>query len=186
MPLSAPAKRRHLHTRDIVLRGYARDDGLIDIEAHLKDARTEAELQDDGCVREAGDPVHDMWLRLTITPDRLIVASEAAMDATPYAICPGAAVNFDRLAGLRIEGGFIRRAMERVGGTDGCTHLRELLQQVGTVAFQTLYALGQMDEDAGAAEGRRPMLLNSCHAWSESGPLVQRRHPAWFTGVEAQ
>ena len=40
MPLSAPAPRKLEHLRDIQLRGYVREDGLVDIEAHLTDTKT--------------------------------------------------------------------------------------------------------------------------------------------------
>jgi hypothetical protein len=181
MPLSAAAPRQHLHTRDITVCGYHRDDGLVDIEAHMTDTKTHDGTHDDGSLRPAGEPLHDMWLRMTLTPDREIIACEAAMDATPYRICPGVAPNFSALAGLRIEGGFIRRAMERVGGAAGCTHLRELLQQMGTVAFQTLYSLGTARDDPDFIAGRRPPLLNSCYAWGETGAMIQQRFPAWYT-----
>ena len=179
MPLSAAAPRTHLHNRDITLRGYLRDDGLIDIEAHLTDTKTHDEPRSSGPVRHAGEPVHDMWLRMTITTAREITACEAAMDSTPYGICPGAAPNFAALAGLTIEGGFIKKAMEKVGGACGCTHLRELLQQVGTVAVQTLYSIGKMNDEPHHLAGRRPPLLNSCYAWDAAGPLVAQRYPDW-------
>ena len=71
-----------------------------------------------------------MWLRLTLDETMTIVASEAATDHAPYAVCPSAAPSFASLAGLRIKPGFLREATHRVGGTVGCTHLRELLQQM--------------------------------------------------------
>ena len=40
--------------------------------------------------------------------------------------------------GCKIGPGFLKAAAARVGGTHGCTHLRELLQQMGTTAFQTI------------------------------------------------
>ena len=51
---------------------------------------------------------------------------------TPYAICSSVAPSFTRLAGLQIKPGFLKEAAKRVGGTLGCTHLRELLQQMAT------------------------------------------------------
>jgi hypothetical protein len=179
MPLSPPAPRRHLHTRQIELRGYLRDDGNIDVEAHLTDTRTYPHPRQDGSQRDAGAPLHDMWMRLTIAPNREILACEAAMHATPFAICPGVAPNFARLAGLRIEGGFLKRAMERVGGGEGCTHLRELLQQIGTVFVQTLYSIGKISDAPRDPGQGPPPLLNSCYAWSDSGPIVAERFPAW-------
>jgi hypothetical protein len=47
--LTTPQARTPLHTREISFNGYARDDGLWDIEGHLKDTKshlftTEVEL----------------------------------------------------------------------------------------------------------------------------------------------
>ena len=40
MPLSAPAARERLHTRQIECHGYRRADGLFDIEGHSTDTKT--------------------------------------------------------------------------------------------------------------------------------------------------
>ena len=101
MPLSPPQERELLHSRDIVLRGYRRADGLYDIEAQLTDTKSYGSANRDRGYIEAGEPIHGMWLRLTVDEERHIVACEAASDHTPYAICPTAAPNFSRLAGLQ-------------------------------------------------------------------------------------
>jgi hypothetical protein len=117
MPLSPPPERELLHSRDIVLRGYRRADGRYDIEAHLTDTKTYGSANRDRGYIHAGEPIHGMWLRLTVDEERRIVACEASSDHTPYAICPAAAPNFARLAGLQIKPGFLKEAARRVGGT---------------------------------------------------------------------
>ena len=97
-----------------------------------------------------------MWLRLTVDDERRIVACEAASDHTPYAICPAAAPNFARLAGLQIKPGFLKEAARRVGGTLGCTHLRELLQQMATTAYQTIDPARAKREADAAGEADTP------------------------------
>jgi hypothetical protein len=131
MPLTQPQDRELLHSRDIVLRGYRRADGLYDIEAQLTDTKTYGSANHDRGYIQAGEPIHGMWLRLTVDEGRRIVACEAASDHTPYTICPAAAPNFARLAGLQIRPGFLREAAKRIGGTLGCTHLRELPRRWG-------------------------------------------------------
>jgi hypothetical protein len=131
MPLSEPQERELLHLRDIALRGYRRSDGLFDIEAHLIDTKSSGFSSEDRGFVAAGEPLHGMWMRMTVDEDLTIVACEASTDFGPYAICPGAAPNFARLAGLSVKRGFLRAAAERVGGVEGCTHLRELLQLGG-------------------------------------------------------
>src|SRR5208337_2953744 len=138
MPLTEAAARDLLHTRDIQIRGYRRADGLYDIEAQLADAKSYGFVNQDRGYVDAGEKLHGMWLRLTLNETMTIVASEAATDYAPYAVCPSAAPAFARLTGLRIKPGFLREATHRVGGVAGCTHLRELLQQMATTAFQTI------------------------------------------------
>jgi hypothetical protein len=202
MPLSQPADRDLLHARDIVLRGYRRTDGLYDIEAQLTDTKSHGSASHDRGYIAAGEPIHGMWLRLTLDETRCIVACEAASDHTPYTVCPAAAPNFARLAGLRIKPGFLREAAKRVGGTVGCTHLRELLQQVATTAYQTIdserarreaAAVGEVDApgsdrpDVRIAEkmGGPPAILNTCIAYGSDSPVVQRRWPQLYTGPGA-
>jgi hypothetical protein len=133
----------------------------------------------------------------------VIQACEAATDFGPFATCAGGAANFHRLAGLKIGRGFSRQVNERVGGVEGCTHLREMLQQMATVAFQTLYPARmrrQAEDTARAAEARdrsggephdatvaagfggAPALLNTCHAYRDDGPVVKRRWPEYYSG----
>src|ERR1035437_1823566 len=138
MPLSPPVPREPSHTRAIVINGYRRSDGLFDIEAQLTDTKSYGFTNEDRGYIASGVPLHGMWMRMTVAEDMTVVACEAASDHTPYAICPTAAPNFARLAGLRITRGFLREANMRIGGTHGCTHLRELLQQMATTAFQTI------------------------------------------------
>ncbi|MDD2877471.1 MAG: DUF2889 domain-containing protein [Acidiphilium sp.] len=184
MPLSQPDSRELLHLRDITIRGYLRTDGMLDIEAHLVDTKTYGFGNHDRGRINAGEALHGMWLRLTVDQGLAVRRAEAAMDDTPYAICPGVAPNFARLEGLTIGRGFLRGAMERVGGTQGCTHLRELLQQVATVAIQTRFGVQahQAARDGGIIEDSAeisPALLNTCHAYDENGPLVRAmRHGA--------
>jgi hypothetical protein len=186
--LSPAAPRELLHLRDIALRGYARADGLFDIEAHLTDTKTYGFPNEDRGGRiEAGEPLHEMRIRLTVDADMMITACEAATLHGPHTMCPNITPNFARLAGLRIGPGFIRAAKERVGGVQGCTHLVELLQPLGTVAFQTLYAVRVKRAKAaqGKGEGRPPALLNTCHAYATDSKVVARRWPQFYTGGAA-
>ena len=179
MPLSEPEPRELLHLRDIALRGYRRADGLFDIDAHLTDRKTRGFPNEDRGYVAAGEPLHGMWMRMTLDEDLTIVACEADTEFGPYSICPAAAPNFARLAGLSIKRGFLRAAAERVGGTQGCTHLRELLQQMATVAIQTLYAVRSSKEEE---HPEKPSILNTCMAYATDSPVVKRRWPHLYSG----
>jgi len=180
MPLSPAVAREDLHERTITLRGYRREDGLFDVEGHLTDRKPyELTVEERGRLAP-GEPIHDMWMRMTINEDMIIVACEAVTDNGPFRICPDAAPNFASLAGLSIKAGFLKAASERIGGVHGCTHLREMLQQMGTVAFQSLYAV-RMARPA-QAPTKPPPIINSCYAYASDGEPVRRRWPQFYTG----
>jgi hypothetical protein len=203
MPLTEAATRERLHTRDIQICGYRRDDGLFDIEAQLADAKSYGFVNQDRGYVHAGEKLHGMWLRLTLDETMTIVASEAATDHAPYAVCPSAAPSFASLTGLRIKPGFLREAAQRVGGTAGCTHLRELLQQMATTAYQTIspYRAWREAQDNGEAaepgsdklDARiaqkllvgRGSIVNTCRAYASDGEIVRRRWPELYTGADA-
>jgi hypothetical protein len=88
MPLSEPAPRRHLHTRKITCEGFARDDGLWDIEARIVDTKTYSVDEPFRGLREPGMPVHDMQLRLTLDRDMVVRDIEVTTNESPYDICP--------------------------------------------------------------------------------------------------
>lgn len=185
MPLSPAAERSPIHRRQIECHGYRRDDGLWDIEAHLLDTRsyTFPNRWRPGGRIAAGDPLHQMALRLTVDDELVIRDIEAVVDASPFPECPQVEARFRELIGVRIGPGWQRAVRRTVGGIQGCTHLVELLRPVATVAFQTVGAgrrpQAQNDED------RRPPLLNTCHGWRESGEAVQVLYPRHFRRDEA-
>lgn len=186
MPLSKASSRELLHNRDITVRGYRRADGNFDVEAHLVDTKPYSFPNRDRGEIPAGEPLHDMWIRMTVDEDLRILACEAVTEQAPYAMCPGATPNFANLAGLTIGRGFLKAANQRVGGVRGCTHHRELLQQLGTVAFQTLWPVRMKKAAAPAAAHRPPALLNSCYTFASDSPVVAERWPEFYTGPRAK
>ncbi|MEQ9123808.1 MAG: DUF2889 domain-containing protein [Alphaproteobacteria bacterium] len=179
MDLSPPAARKLLHVRTVECRGYAREDGLWDIEGALKDVKTYPfENRWRGLVL-AGDPVHEMTIRLTLDDRLYIKKAEAFTRNSPFEVCPSAAWAFTRLEGLRIKGGWMKLVKERYGRAQGCTHLLEMLYPVATTAFQTIFAYReQMMREEGLTEAeamrRKGPPANSCYAFAEDGPVMRR------------
>ncbi|HUX26531.1 MAG TPA: DUF2889 domain-containing protein, partial [Burkholderiales bacterium] len=132
MNLPPPAPRRHKHTRKISCEGYQREDGLWDIEARIVDTKPFAYHEPFRGLRTPGEAVHDMALRLTIDNDMVVRDIEVAMMSVPYGPCSSALPAFKRLIGKKIGAGWRRAVQECVGGTKGCTHLRELLLPAAT------------------------------------------------------
>lgn len=179
MPLSPPEPREYIHSRDIELRGYRRNDGLWDIEAHLCDTKTYSFPNRDRGEIRAGEPIHDMWLRVTIDDSYTIRDVEAATDAGPFSICGDITPAFEKLEGLTIGPGWIRQARQRVGGVHGCTHLLELLGPIATVSYQTLV---RSTTQKARNPDRPPRHLDSCHALDRTGPVVKAHYPEFYTG----
>jgi hypothetical protein len=190
MPLSPPAPREHIHTRVVECRGFRREDGLWDIEGHITDVKTYAFSNHFRGELPPGTPVHNMWLRLTIDDRLTIHAIEAVTEASPYAICPDVTPNFQRLKGLSIRPGFQKRIRELLGGTQGCTHLIELLSPIATTAFQTVFPYREKQRLEGKISksplsdkpGRKPRLIDTCHAFASDGEVVKRYWPDFYTG----
>ena len=184
MPLPPPAPRKHMHTRDIQCCGYERADGLWDIEGHLTDTKTFATTaRDTGRARNAGEPIHNMWIRLTIDLDMKIHDVEAVTDASPYALCANITPNFKKIIGVTIGPGWRRKVIEHLGGTRGCTHLVELLGPLATTAFQASNRARDQRRAANPDLNKtRPFQINACHMYKEDGEYVKGRWPEWYTG----
>ncbi len=88
MPLSQSEPREIIHTREIKSCGFKRQDGLWDIEAHLTDMKAYEFSNSWRGTVAPGEPVHDMWIRLTLDDDLYIRGIEASSDSTPYELCP--------------------------------------------------------------------------------------------------
>ena len=70
--LSWPTERKLATSRVITCTGYAREDGLWDIEAHLVDTRPLSVTHPKyGVPKPAGFPLHEMKIRITIDNDMI-------------------------------------------------------------------------------------------------------------------
>lgn len=176
MPLSEPAPRKPAHTRTISCTGYRREDGLWDIEGSLLDTRSYLTKTP---WREVppGDPVHQMFARLTITTAFEVVTVESATDSSPFQTCGAIIGNFQRLVGERIGPGWNRKVKQLVGGVEGCAHHVELLCILGTVAFQTVGPALAQENPTKTSLSHPDFVLNTCHVWSEDGELVRNLFP---------
>lgn len=185
MAFSAPAPRRHMHTRDVHCEGFLREDGLWDIEASIIDRKTFAYTEPVRGRREPGSEVHHMAIRLTMSADMEIRAVEVEMPATPYPSCANAAPNYQALVGKKIGGGWRAAVQEAVGKARGCTHARELLFPMATVAIQTIHGWRESGSDAAGNQplraGGKPYFIDDCYGWAADGPVVARFYPAHAT-----
>ena len=178
MPLPHPSPRKTSHTRALTLQGYERDDGLWDIEGHIVDSKPPA-FKVGGCARAPNEPIHEMWVRLTIDTDFTIHDVAASSDAMPYAgLCDSTLPDYRKLIGLNLARGFRRAALEAMGGTKGCTHVTEMLTHLPSAAYQTMSTLPKMydpTKNLNLAAGR-------CVALKPDGEMVRLYFPQSYTG----
>lgn len=190
MTLPPAVPREAIHTRRYEFQGYRRHDGLWDIEGRLTDTKTYGFDNEHRGTVAPGDPIHDMVIRLTLDDAFKVHDIEAVTLDGPYAICPTITPNFKRIIGLTVGAGWRRKVREKVGGVEGCTHLAEMLGAMATAAFQTIFPVLARESAEKSAEKnkteprRRPVLLDSCHAFRSDGPLAQHYWPDHYTGKE--
>jgi hypothetical protein len=178
MPLSSPAPRKLRHTRAITVEAYARDDGMWDLDACIRDIKTH-DVQLPSGPRPGGLPVHDLKLRVTIDRDMAIVNAEAVSDAVPYpGYCDTIAPAYAKLIGLSLLKHFRLHLKDRLSGVLGCTHLTELAQVLPTAAIQA-FADDAMENRSANDAAERPYELDRCHALRADGPAVEKYYPRW-------
>ncbi len=130
-------------------------------------------------MRPKGEPIHEMWLRITVDRDLVIVDAEASTDAMPYVgECDQVEPAYRQLIGLSIRPGYTQKLKELLGGVRGCTHITELAASLATAAFQTL--AGQRTQDP----EKKPFQLDKCHALDATRPVVAKYYPRWYRGHE--
>ena len=182
MPLPVTDVERELaHTRKARYEGYKRADGLWDIEAHLTDVKSHDQHMKSG-VRRAGQPIHEMWLRVTIDRHLNVLDAVASSDAVPYPNgCEHIAPAYKRLIGLNLAKDFRKKTRALFGGVKGCTHITELLDGLPTAAIQTF--AGEVKEER--EDGRKPFQLDQCHALDTHSDTVKRWYPKWYKKEKA-
>ncbi|CAG2148673.1 hypothetical protein D3C81_1258330 [compost metagenome] len=184
MPLSPPANRTLRHRRAITAEAYAREDGLWDIEARLTDTKPRDIELAGGGIRPNGQPLHDLWLRVTIDLRMNVVDAEACSDWVPYPThCDTIGPAYRKLIGLNLMKGFRKAVRERLSGVAGCTHLTELAGVLPTAAIQA-FAGDVFNVRDGATVNdpnpEPPYQLHGCHALHFEGEVVRQFYPRWY------
>lgn len=184
MRLDNPRPRRQIHTRQIVSRGYVRDDGLFDVEADLIDHKPYVYKDRERGELPPGAPIHEMRVRVTVDNDLVVREIACEMAEVPFRYCKGALEGVPSLVSESVGSGWRKAVDARMRGRKGCTHLRELLYCVGTVVFQTISPYReQFMSDVGAPKAGRdglPFFVDQCYSWSTESPVVERYFPMHF------
>lgn len=180
LPPAAPA-RQLKHRRRIDVQVHARGDGLWEVDAEISDRKTH-DTRLAGGIRRAGEPIHDMLLRIVVDEGFNIVAAGSETRAMPYpGQCDDHGDAYARLVGLNLMQGFRRAVRERLGGTTGCTHLTELTQVLPTAVVQA-FAGEVLNTREGSDHDQRPFQIDRCHALRADGAAVKQFYPRWYRG----
>ena len=169
------------------MRGFKRSDGLYEVEGRVLDRKPYdfVPLVHSGRFVPVGEPIHEMYIKL-VYDDRLVVrAIESKTTAAPYAICHQGGLALQSVVGLAMLSGWTKELKKRLGGSQGCTHLMELLTPMATTAFQSLSATSRTKPEPVDTTGR-PKKIDSCFAYGAQGELVQRQWPEYFRPMKVK
>lgn len=183
MSLSPPVARNKMHTRAILIEGYERADGQFDIEASIVDTKSFGFHHTRRGWIAPGQSVHEMVVRLTVDTDKVVRDIEVHTEAAPYLDCFTVQPAFKKLIGASLAKGWRHAVNQAVGGTDGCTHIKELLGPVATIAFQTMSGGQRALREAQALPPEqvpRPYFLDKCKGWDVSGEAVKELLPMFY------
>ena len=180
MALPTAASDRQLkHRRRIDVQIYARGDGLWEVDAHISDVRPGETVMVTG-VLPAGQPIHEMLLRLVVYEQLNVVDAGAQTLAMPYpGECDRHGDVYRRLIGLNLMKGFRQAVKERLGGVQGCTHITELTQVLPTAVVQAF--AGEVLDTRGEGDSSiQPFQIDRCHALRSDGATVKTYYPRWY------
>ena len=183
LQLPEAAARKPAHTRKTEFHVYARDDGMWDIDAVILDTKPYPLHTMDSGLRQPGDSIHQMAIRVTIDEEMTVRSIATAMAAAPFNECPAALDPMQKMVGASMTKGWRRSIDAALGGTLGCTHLRELLFNMATPAYQAIRPYRQyiriQNGEPVRPRDKPPGHLGGCMTWDAAGPMVRRLMPAF-------
>ena len=178
--MDGDVSREELHFRRIDMRGYRRSDGLFEVEGRVTDRKPHDFTPFSGGHHvPAGEPVHDMGVRLVYDDRMTVHGVETFTNASPYPHCPEGGRALQTLKGLRMTSGWSKAVKSRLGGARSCTHLMEILIPMATAAFQSLSSVTRTRPEQIDATGR-PVKIDSCYAYGAQRELVRRKWPEYY------
>jgi hypothetical protein len=153
--------KRLVSKRDIGIGAFELENGNLMLEATLL------------------DPYHLIRLNIHIDPQtKIIIHAKSEFANHPHSNCPFVAAKARSLVGLKIERGITKLISQRIGGNQGCIHLRELALETINFAATTLIGFdegfGLMSRDFNILDENerfkisKPLLKDSCYIYKES------------------
>ncbi|MEY2993394.1 MAG: hypothetical protein RL357_329 [Pseudomonadota bacterium] len=176
-------KRQAIHRRQVVYDAFVREDGLFDIEARLLDTRTYDSYDAERLPIPTGVPVHDIVITITVDEQLVIQSIGSNMHHIPTAECRQTQPVLQKLVGKTMGRGWRKAIAEAMGGVEGCTHMRELLANMATAAYQAVPIYSRFygkGPNAASEIKEPPPHLNQCMTWKLDGEPVRRLYPQFY------
>ena len=172
-----------VHTRQITCRGYRRGDGLWQIEASVADEKGQEVPFKSRPNVLAGELIHHLSLCVVIDDDYQIRDVVATVMAAPWPVCTDVAADYRKLIGLRIGPGFTRAVRDILGGPLGCTHLTDLLGQIGNTYMQASWPDRVARQRLSSEDPRHwpdtrtLSFIDGCYAWRKDESALAGEYP---------
>lgn len=171
------SKGKKVHTRGIEVTTYEYDAQRVVVEGCLRDDRFQDSYANTGEKFPSG-VIHHMVIRLLVNcPNFMIEDIDVELLSVPRDFCRETADCLAPIKGLTITRGFTAKVKKIAGGNKGCTHLLEILQAMAPAVFQGVAAYRSRAPrhfDPVRAEATLKLLADTCHAWREGGPFVEK------------
>src|SRR3974390_2778839 len=111
--------RNLIHTRVISCTAYERQDGLVDIEGLLIDTKPLSIAIPGRGVTKPEEPIHELFLRLTVDRKHLIRDISIETRHTPFKLCSSINDGYRKLVGRTVGPGFsgwVKKTFKNVNG----------------------------------------------------------------------
>jgi hypothetical protein len=173
--------KEHVQSRRIEINSFDVGDGRIQVEGRLRDWQRP---------RLGGSLlgpflVHDIRVCITVNGYNMAIeAVEGEMCHQPRNGCSEVLPLMGDLVGVEVTKGFAKQVKELIGGVRGCTHVRNLVINLGPAALQGFWCGYLANKVSGFSpnDPRIQKYANSCLLWREDGPLVNE--PSRYLGYE--
>jgi hypothetical protein len=153
--------KRLVSKRDIGIEAFELENGNLMLEATFM------------------DPYHLIRLNLHVEPGtRTIVRAKCEFTNHPHSLCPHVEAKAQQLVGMVIGRGITKMILQKIGGSDGCVHLRELAMETinfaatALIGFDQGFGLMSRDFNVLNEEERfeisRPLLRNTCYIYKDA------------------
>lgn len=154
------AVKRLVSKRDIGIEAFELENGNLMLEATLL------------------DPYHLIRLNIHIEPHtKTIIYAKSEFANHPHTLCPRVSEKAKLMVGLKIERGITKMILQRLGGSEGCVHLKELALETINFAATTLIGydegFGLMSRDYNILNEEekfdisKRLLKNTCYIYKE-------------------